>query len=198
MSGVLSPRGLIGLYQSTVTLLTGGAAGLLRASERRGLIAASDWARFSGYDSGVSDDTGDIMVARYAEHVGGTYVTPTAAFYDSDDAAFDATAMWHRVPMKNWKTPTVLIYNDLGVNITVTAKVAAFGLAPIPTIFSVAAIASGTEIGLGAAGGGTGASSAWYSVPALALPCVFLYVGVTPASDPGAGRSYRVGIVRQS
>jgi hypothetical protein len=188
------------LYQATPDSVDNGDVGRLRMTARRAIINAPDQSMVvlvNAYGYSV-DLVGDMTVVRSPYVNSATYVEPAATYMLGDDAAFDTTPVRVRIPMTNWHTASIGVYNGLGVSVTLSVEEILSLDGDIggshATLYS-ATLANNGFIHLAPYAGGSGA--AYHAqVAGLENPALYFQVSITPASDPSTGE-WRLHVVRR-
>ena len=166
-----------------------------------------DGANGTGNYDGV---TTDWRAIRGANELPATDILNTTAnvgkYFDGDNAAFDADPVWAYIPINSggYTKWAATIYNALGVNLVVTL----YAVAKNALWTSITAVGNGKSVADSIlyyqiatetlATGATGIYGTGGAFPNMNdWPIGFLLIKADPASDPGAGTYWRMGIVRQ-
>jgi len=163
---------------------------------------------FFGFGSGSYSGGGDILFQRAASPTfplsdGIVSAAKVSEYFNGANGAYNATAIWSYVPLmeSNYRSATIVIYNNLGVNLNITAylihsNVALYGLNPL-SVYSHRVIGKRADSPhvLGYSGGanvfeiGVGAISDDSESHRIATDWIGggLLISMTPASDPTTG-----------
>lgn len=162
----------------------------------------------NGTSTGLSDgDCSDWYAIRNASDNDATDILNSAAnilkYFDSDEAAFDATPIWVKIPVWDaavgWSTFAVTVRNKLAVSMRLDVYAAPERglvniIAPIVnaiayhSIVTALDVPDSTSVTFGPAGTALTAASMW--------PVGWLVIKMTPASDPGAGAYWTLAVTR--
>lgn len=167
------------------------------------------WGYVSGYSTGYIDgDTTDWWAVRASTDDDPSDVLSSAAnvlkYFDSDEAAFDTTPIWVKVPIwgaaAGWATWWANIYNNLGVSL----RIDVYGVfekgtltgstKPISQGTSYCSIATAIDIPH-ASGAVIGPGGTSFTTPSM-WPVGWLAIKATPASDPAAGKNWALTLAR--
>ncbi len=186
--------GLAGVYQSTVGTLMAGQSGLARLTSRRAVVTAGDNISNWASSSSVSN-AGDIVVSTTSIFSG--FSAPTTAFFDGTDPGFGASARYIRIPMLSWEDVSILIYHNLGVDLTCSMSLDPGGAIGTSSLIASQIVSTSTGIVFSPYAGGTGGGANLFAVPAMSTPTTYLSIALTPSADPSVG-SVVINVVRRA
>lgn len=188
-AGALFP--LAGYRKDADDEVDDGDLGRVRMTARRALLQQPDTRQNHASGSDVSS-AGDIEAST-------SQTSGYAAITTSDLNIRDTSNHYYRIPMNNWKSASINIFNSLGqlIDVEVQLWVTGRNLAQDTVIiYDETGVAASANRQFLPFAGGTGASTAVKAIAAMEAPCAYLILEVAAQSAPSSG-DLRIGVSRR-